>query len=330
MRRLSSALRTAAVVFALMSETLGHSNVARVLIYSATRDFRHDSIPTAVGALVAQGPAANITFDHTEDQTWFTDERLQQYDALLFLSNTGEVLDDAGKAAFQKYLNLGGNFIGIHSASDCLRNTTFFQRDLGAAFDYHPELQNATVDVIGPSHPSTSMLPKAWSVRDEMYNFKSDPRSVGAVVILSADESSYTDPGPRKYNQGSPHPTAWFQEHGAGVDSNGTAGRSFYTSLGHLNETWHDPLFMAHVMGGIQWALQSNTTRAFNPDAKVGNATSSPSSSASSTRGTATSSPPSSSSTSGGTSGAAPPWMSYRTFTTLAIVALAMSVWSFL
>ncbi|KAH9902588.1 class I glutamine amidotransferase-like protein [Cubamyces lactineus] len=263
-------------------------NVARVLIYSATRDFRHDSIPTAVDALVSHGPAANISFDHTEDQTWFTDDRLQQYDAILFLSNTGEVLDEAGKAAFQRYLDLGGNFVGIHSASDCLRNTTFFQKELGAAFDYHPELQDAIVDVIGPSHPSTSMLPKEWHVRDEMYNFKSDPRSVGAVVILSANESSYTDPGPRKFDQGTPHPTAWFQEHGAGVDSNGTAGRSFYTSLGHLNETWQDDLFMAHVMGGVQWALQSNTTRAFNANGAVGNGTSTPSTTG--TNGTASAS----------------------------------------
>ncbi|KAI9066076.1 class I glutamine amidotransferase-like protein [Trametes sanguinea] len=259
-----------------MSDVLAQPNVARVLIYSATRDFRHDSIPTAVDALVSHGSAANITFDHTEDETWFTDDRLQQYDGIVFLSNTGEVLNEDEKAAFQRWLDLGGNFIGIHSASDCLRNTTFFQHELGAAFDYHPELQNAIVDVVGPSHPSTSMLPKEWSVRDEMYNFKSDPRSVGAIVILSANESSYTDPGPRKFDQGTPHPTAWFQEHGAGVDSNGTAGRSFYTSLGHLNETWQDNLFMAHVMGGITWALQANTTRAFNSSGKVGNGTAAP------------------------------------------------------
>ncbi|KAI9001567.1 class I glutamine amidotransferase-like protein [Trametes punicea] len=265
-----------------MQEVSAQSNVARVLIYSATRDYRHDSIPTAVNALVSHGPAANITFDHTEDQTWFSDDTLQQYDGIVFLSNTGEVLDAAGKAAFQKWLDLGGNFVGIHAASDCLRNTTFFQRELGAAFDYHPALQNAIVDVIGPPHPSTSMLPKEWSVHDEMYNFKSDPRSVGAVVILSANESSYNDPGPRQYNQGTPHPTAWFQEHVAGVDGNGTAGRSFYTSLGHLNETWEDNLFIAHVMGGITWALQSNTTRAFNPDGKVGNGTSADASTASS------------------------------------------------
>lgn len=90
MRTPSVALAAVAVALSTMSETAAQSSVARILIYSATRDFRHDSIPTAVDALVAQGPAANITFDHTEDQTWFTDDRLQQYDALVFLSNTGE------------------------------------------------------------------------------------------------------------------------------------------------------------------------------------------------------------------------------------------------
>ncbi|OSC99916.1 class I glutamine amidotransferase-like protein [Trametes coccinea BRFM310] len=326
-------LLSTATILSLMTDILAQPNVARVLIYSATRDFRHDSIPTAVDALVAHGPTANITFDHTEDETWFTDDRLQQYDGIVFLSNTGEVLNEAEKAAFQRWLDLGGNLIGIHSASDCLRNTTFFQHELGAAFDYHPELQNATVDVIGPSHPSTSMLPKEWAVRDEMYNFKSDPRSVGAVVILSANESSYTDPGPRKFDQGTPHPTAWFQEHGAGVDSNGTAGRSFYTSLGHLNETWQDDLFMAHVMGGITWALQSNTTLAFNSSGKVGNGTTAnaSSSSASTTAsGTGTGSVSSTSPTAGGSSAAPPPLLSARALSAIGGFVLAISLWTLL
>jgi len=213
----------------------------------------------------------NAEFDNTEDQTQFNDQVLVEYDLLVFLDNTGEVLDDAGKAAFQRYLDLGGNFVGIHASSDCLRNTSFYGKEIGAFFDYHPVLQNATVDVVEKSHPSTSMLPDQWHVQDEMYNFKSDPRDVGATILLSANESSYIDSGPRTFNQGTPHPTAWFQEHGAGVDRGGTGGRSFYTSLGHLNETWQDELFIAHVMGGILWALQSNTTRAFNTTAQVGN-----------------------------------------------------------
>lgn len=63
---------------------------ARGLIYSATADFRHDSIPTAIQALKTQGTSYNITFDQTEDQSWFTDERLAQYDVIVFLQNTGE------------------------------------------------------------------------------------------------------------------------------------------------------------------------------------------------------------------------------------------------
>ncbi|PIL29844.1 hypothetical protein GSI_08051 [Ganoderma sinense ZZ0214-1] len=268
------------------------TNVARILIYSATADFRHDSIPTAVDALMKLGPHSNIAFDHTEDKTWFNDDTLAQYDALLFLSNTGEVLDDAGKTALRNYLDLGGNFVAVHAASDALRNTTWYQEEVGAAFDYHPEITNANVDVVGPPHPSTAGLMNVWPVRDEMYNFKSDPRAIGAVVVLSADESN---PGPRKYDQGTPHPTAWYQEHGAGIDENGTAGRSFYTSLGHLNETWKDSLFLGHVMGGITWTLQSNTTGAFNASARVGNgvptSNGTNSSSTASHSGTGTSSP---------------------------------------
>jgi type 1 glutamine amidotransferase len=226
-----------ALVLALCTTAAHAAGGARILIYSRTTGFRHDSIPTAINALQTHGQSINVDFDATEDPAQFTDGNLAQYDSLLFLSTTGDVLDDTGAGAFQKYLNRGGTFIGIHSASDTLRNQTFYANELGALFDYHPVLQNFTVNIIGPSHPSTTMLPTRWTVQDEAYNFDSDPRAIGATVILSADESTYTDTGVHK-NQGSPHPTAWFQEQGAGVEPNGTAGRSFYTSLGHLNETW--------------------------------------------------------------------------------------------
>ncbi|KAF8072032.1 class I glutamine amidotransferase-like protein [Lyophyllum atratum] len=261
---------------------------ARILIYSATAGFRHDSIPTAIAALKAREASINVEFDATEDKAQFTDSILAGFDAVLFLSTTGEVLDDAGKAAFQTYLNLGGNFVGIHSSSDSLVNTTFFGREVGAFFDYHPDLQDAIVDVVGPSHPSTSKLPAEWHVRDEIYNFKSDPRALGATVVLAANESSYVDNGIRKFDQGTPHPLAWFQTHGSGVDdaNKSVAGRSFYTSLGHLNETWQDDAFLSHILGGISWTLQSNTTRAMNSSALVGNSrNTAASTSASSTKG---------------------------------------------
>ena len=69
---------------------LAQSPLARGLIYSATADFRHDSIPTARDALIARGQSINLQFDATEDPTRFTDAGLASYDLLAFLMNTGE------------------------------------------------------------------------------------------------------------------------------------------------------------------------------------------------------------------------------------------------
>ncbi|KAI9570524.1 ThuA-like domain-containing protein [Boletus coccyginus] len=245
---------------------------ARILAYSATAGYRHDSIEPSIEAFKAKASSINVQFDFTEDKRQFTDENLAKYDAILFLNNSGIILDDTGKAALQTYLNLGGNFIGVHCASDALRDTPFFEKQIGAYFDYHPDIQESVVDVVDDTHPSTKMLPPHWKLVDEMYNFQSDPRAVGAKVLLTADESSYSDPGERKFDHGAPHPIAWYQERGAGVEPGGIPGRSWYTSLGHCIEIWSDDLFLGHVLGGITWALDSKTTRAFDSNAKVGNA----------------------------------------------------------
>ncbi|KDQ57247.1 hypothetical protein JAAARDRAFT_35868 [Jaapia argillacea MUCL 33604] len=267
---LVSLTATLLAVVSLATHSSAERLAGRVLIYSYTDGFRHDSIPTAIQALKKQGPSINVLFDATEEKSWFNDTGLAQYDAILFLDTTGDFLDAPGVAALQRYLNLGGNFVGIHAASAGEYNTSYYGAELGAYFDYHPALCNATIDVLDSTHPSTSMLPAQWHVQDEMYNFLSDPRSVGAVVVLSADIKSYHDTGTPSPKQGTPHPTAWYQEKGAGVTPGDTAGRSYYTSLGHLNETWSDPLFLGHVKGAITWTLESNTTKLYNPNAKVG------------------------------------------------------------
>ncbi|CAE6426891.1 unnamed protein product [Rhizoctonia solani] len=178
----------------------------RILIYSATAGYRHESIPAATAALQQLGQQHGLAFDAIEDRAQFNDNNLANYDALLFLSNSQEVLDDSGKQAFQTYLNKGGNYVGIHAASACLYNTTFYQKEVGALFDYHPELQPVTFLVLDKDHPSTTMLPDRWTYTEEVYNFRSDPRSVGAKVLLSVDPSSYNDTHVPSYNQGSPHP----------------------------------------------------------------------------------------------------------------------------
>ncbi|KAG9020015.1 hypothetical protein FS842_007674, partial [Serendipita sp. 407] len=192
------------------------------------------------------------------------------FDALFFLHTTGDVLDRAGEAAFQRYLDNGGNFVAAHAAANGLPESVTFSRTLGAQFTYHPQFQNATYVVERADHPSTVGLPARWRVADEVYNYGSDPRELGAVVVLSVDETTYEDDGDHSPWQGDPHPIAWYQEHLKGTNSTGLVGRSWYTGLGHSNASWHDDLFMGHVFGGLTWALDSNTTRATNPSATVG------------------------------------------------------------
>ena len=94
MLRFFSSLALALFELAYLAPTLAQEQAgsARGLIYSATADFRHDSIPTARDALIAQGTNLGMVFDATEDKGWFTDTRLADYDVLLFLMNTGEGL----------------------------------------------------------------------------------------------------------------------------------------------------------------------------------------------------------------------------------------------
>lgn len=113
---------------------------ARVLVYSATAGYRHDSIEASIDALRSRASSTDFEFDFTEDKSLFTDEHPAKYDAIVFLWS---VLNDTGKAALQNYLNLGGNFVGIHCAADALRDTPFFGEQIGAYFDYHPPLQES-------------------------------------------------------------------------------------------------------------------------------------------------------------------------------------------
>lgn len=142
---------------------LAHAD-PRVLVYTATEGYRHDSIPTAIEVLGQQGPNYNIAFDFTEDRKQFSQNNLANYDGILFVSTSEEgksvayvahpslkllpsVLDEGGKSAFQDWLQKGGVFAGAHSASACLYNATFFRATVGALFDYHPDLQSAVSSV---------------------------------------------------------------------------------------------------------------------------------------------------------------------------------------
>ncbi|CAE6527183.1 unnamed protein product [Rhizoctonia solani] len=239
--------------------------LAKGLIYSYCDGFRHDSIPTAAKQLQAWGPYYNISFDWTEKQTDI--RNLSQYDVMVFVSSTGNMFDTAGQTAFTDFINKGGNFAAIHAASAAYLEKAWapWTQTLGATFDHHPNFQTATFVKEMTGHPATNDQPDRWTFGEEVYSFTSNPRGLGAKVLWSVDPKSYNDSG-EVPAQGTPHPIAWYQDYAAGAvvssgSGPGVPGRSFYSSLGHANETWMDATFMKHIMGGISWTLASNTTK---------------------------------------------------------------------
>jgi cytochrome c len=215
-----------------------------VLIYSKTSSFRHDSIPQGIAAIRALGAEHCFAVDATEDAERFNDAALARYNVVVFLNTTGDVLDPRQKTAFERYIRAGGGFVGIHSASDTEYQWPWYGRLIGAWFASHPAIQRATVRIEDPNHPSTKLLPQRWERIDEWYNFRRNPR--GDVRVLAAlDETTYSGG-----TMGSDHPIAWCQS----IDS----GRSWYTAMGHASETYAEPLFRLHLLGGIESAAGSN------------------------------------------------------------------------
>ena len=212
----------------------------RVLVFSKTKGFHHASIPFGIAAVQKLGTENNFVVDTTTDATLFTRRNLKKYAAVIFLNTTGDVLNAEQQEAFEKYIRSGKGFLGVHAATDTEYDWPWYNQLVGAYFKSHPKQQEAMLTVTDPTHISTGHLPAQWKRFDEWYNFKSIQN--GLHVLLTIDEKSYTGG-----ENGDVHPMAWYHEF--------DGGRAFYTELGHTDASYADPLFLKHLLGGIQYAM---------------------------------------------------------------------------
>lgn len=213
-----------------------------VLVFTKTAGYRHDSIPTGIEAITELGKSNNFAVSATEDSAQFTTENLKGYKAIVFLNTTGDILQDDQQTAFKAYIENGGGYVGIHAAADTEYNWPWYGKCAGAWFKSHPAIQKATVLVVNTKHPSTAHLPTKWSRTDEWYDYKALPPA-NATVLANLDTSTY-----QGHTMGENHPIAWCQT----IEK----GRSWYTGMGHTKESYADPDFQKHLLGGILWAAK--------------------------------------------------------------------------
>ncbi len=215
-----------------------------VLVFSKTLMFRHASITNGIAAIQKLGAENRFHVDATEDAGWFTPTNLARYRVVVFLNTSGDILNDAQQTAFRDYIERGGGLAAVHAAvaGDVATEGgwPWYGEALCARFTNHSAIVEAAIDIEDARNPSTAGLPRRWVRSDEWYNFIESPR--GKVrVLASLDETTF-----KGGTMGMDHPIAWCKPIGR--------GRLWFTALGHTEESFTEPLFLQHLLGGIQVA----------------------------------------------------------------------------
>jgi hypothetical protein len=221
-----------------------------VLVFSKTVGFRHNSISTGLKMLSDLAQERNWVLTATENADLFTPGFLKNFDAVVFLNPTQDVLNEQQQKNFEEFMSEGRGFVGIHAAADCEYDWAWYGQLNGAFFLTHPPAQTATVIFENTTHPT--MLPfkgmEKYTTFDEWYSFKENPRS--KVHVLARLDETSLDKGTQKdekWKMGD-HPLIWYQENGN--------IRSFYTVFGHTPEAFLDPKIKEHIGCAVDWVAK--------------------------------------------------------------------------
>jgi len=213
-----------------------------VLVFSKTEQFRHSSIEPGKLAIMKLGQEYGFSVDTTEDSNVFVEKELKKYNVVVWLNTTGDVLNDAQQLEFNRFIQAGGGYVGIHAAADTEYDWPWYGKLCGAYFNGHPNdpnVREAFVRKVDHDHASCKHLPVDWKRFDEWYNFKDINPEIN--VLLNLDESTYEGG-----TNGENHPIAWYHEF--------DGGRAFYTGMGHSDEAFEEENFLKLIWGGIDYA----------------------------------------------------------------------------
>jgi type 1 glutamine amidotransferase len=213
------------IVFLLLA---GCAMPKTVLVLSKTTGYRHASIESGVQAVTTIAEDLNFKVLATEDSSMLCTEK---YDVVVFLNTTGTILTTVERECLRSFVESGGGFIGIHSASDTEYDWPWFGETLvGAWFVSHPPVSEEALQVLDRFHPSTAHLQAQWTCTDEWYVFDRVPEQ--SLVLLTVHG----------------HPLAWCKEI--------KKGKSFYTGRGHTKACFTESAFIEHIKGGLRWVSQ--------------------------------------------------------------------------
>jgi type 1 glutamine amidotransferase len=255
-----SALFTGAATFGL----LGTSALAeekppkKILFFTKSSGFQHSVIDRhgkdepayAEKILIDLGKKNNLDVTISKDGSVFTPSGLSKFDSIVFMT-TGDLTQPGtdqqppmpadGKQALIDAVAGGKGFAGVHCASDTFHShgSTIdpYIALLGGEFVTHGSQQPSTCHVIDPKFPGAP--DHDFDCKEEWYaltNFAPDLHMILLQQTKGMNGVMYQRP---------PYPSTWARAHGK--------GRVFYTSMGHREDVWMNPLFTNLLIGGIGW-----------------------------------------------------------------------------
>jgi type 1 glutamine amidotransferase len=216
----------------------------RVLVVTATAGYRHESIETAEQVITQIGAKTGwfeVTLARNESDMirLMSPEVLDSVKLVMFVNTTGE-LPIATKQNLLRWINSGGTFIGVHSASDTWHDSPDYISMLGGEFKSHSDQTTVQIIVDAPDHPAVRALESPHTLFEEIYLFQNFSRDT--VNMLFSLRQDPADPTLRGF-----FPLAWYKKHGK--------GRVLYTALGHRIDIWTSDWFQQHITNAIGWAL---------------------------------------------------------------------------
>nr|WP_315254747.1 ThuA domain-containing protein [uncultured Flavobacterium sp.] len=225
----------------------------KVLLVTETAGWYHESIESGVTAINELARTHNFDVNRQQNAEKITENKLKNYDAVIFLSTTGNIFDESEKTAFQKFIQSGKGFVGLHAASDTEYNWEWYTKLVGRMFHIHPREQTAKLKILNHEFPGLESLPNSLLWTDEWYEFGPEKVS-GLKYLIAVDEKTYDPAVVWKRNpsdligkgMGDFHPISWYHEF--------EGGRSFYTALGHIDNVYKNHWFLEHLYGGIYYA----------------------------------------------------------------------------
>jgi type 1 glutamine amidotransferase len=232
----------------------------RILYFTRSAGFEHSVVHRQDGQLAfsekiltEMGKKAGYEVECSQDGRLF-DGNLAAYDAFAFYTSgdltsskgNGTPMTAAGKQRLLSAVAAGKGCLGLHACTDSFRSTGAgttldpFLAMVGAEFVAHDAQQEATLRIVS-KFPAVAELGRQGRIAllEEWYAHRKFAKDLHVILV----QETATMKG--SHYQRPPYPATWARMHGQ--------GRVFYTSLGHREDIWTNPVFQGITLAGLAW-----------------------------------------------------------------------------